>query len=210
MGELFIFRGVAEEYLHDTPALKAHYNTGNKGECTASNLRPQTQKNAAPPSTLMDWPTIALDKSEQRKSAACAISIAVCPRPCRIEFRKPFNCSSGLTFNLLASVLPSSLLISVSVTGPGQMAFTRTPFRAASAAITRVSPSRPALAAAYAEPQPNADFAERLEIFRITPEFRAYIPGSANLLSTNAARRCTLITFSNSSSGYSSTGTTGP
>jgi len=47
-----------------------------------------------------------------------------------------------------------------SVTGPGHIAFTRTPFRAASAAFTRVNPSIPAFAAAYAEPHPYAAFAE--------------------------------------------------
>src|SRR6266704_1173381 len=54
--------------------------------------------------------------------------------------------------SLRASSAPRSLLISVSVTGPGQIAFTRTPLRAASAALYRVSPSKPAFAAAYDDP----------------------------------------------------------
>src|SRR5258708_5115086 len=100
--------------------------------------------------------------------------------------------------------------MTVSVTGPGQSAFTRTPLRAASAAVTRVNPSIPAFAAAYAEPHANADFADKLEMFRITPDLRSYISGRTSLLSKNAARRCTAITLSNSANGYSSTGTTGP
>src|SRR5256885_12329329 len=36
-----------------------------------------------------------------------------------------------------------------------------------------VNPSIPALAAAYAEPHANADFADKLEIWRITPDRRA-------------------------------------
>src|ERR1700733_5006727 len=127
-----------------------------------------------------------------------------------MDLRKPASCSSGLTFRRFASVAPNSFDITVSVTGPGQSALTRTPFRAASAAVTRVRPSIPAFAAAYAEPQPNADFAERLEMLRITPEPRSYISGRAALVSRNAARRWTLITFSKSADGYSSTGTTGP
>src|SRR5439155_623980 len=60
---------------------------------------------------------------------------------------------SSLTTIFFASTAPSSFDIFVSVTGPGQMAFTRTPLRAPSAAVTRVSPNIPAFAAAYAEPQ---------------------------------------------------------
>ena len=44
--------------------------------------------------------------------------------------------------------MPSSCDIFVSVTGPGQIALTRTPRRADSAAVTRVSASIPAFAAA--------------------------------------------------------------
>src|SRR5216684_2822033 len=135
----------------------------------------------------MACPVMALACSEQRNSAARAISSAVCPRPCRSVLRNPSNCSLGLTPSFLASTAPSSFDIVVSVTGPGQSAFTRTPFRPASAAVTRVSPSIPAFAAAYAEPHANADFADKLEIFRITPEPRAYISGSTSLLSKNAA-----------------------
>src|ERR1700720_4997710 len=126
---------------------------------------------------------MAQEALEQKNSAACAISSAVCPRPCKMDCRKPASCSSELTPIFLASVAPSSWDITVSVTGPGQIAFTRTPLRAASAAVTRVKPSIPAFAAAYAEPHGNADFADKLEIFRITPEPRAYISGSTNLLS---------------------------
>jgi hypothetical protein len=50
------------------------------------------------------------------------------------------------------------------VNGPGQIALARTPLRAASAAVMRVSPSMPAFAAAYAEPHGNAALAERLDI----------------------------------------------
>src|SRR5207248_3166347 len=112
--------------------------------------------------------------------------------------------------DLLAKSAPNSFDRRVPVTGPGQMAFTRTPFWAASAAVERVRPSIPALAAAYAEPHKYAALAERLEIFRIMPEPRAYISGNTSFDSKNAARRCTAITLSNSASGYSSTGTTGP
>ena len=38
------------------------------------------------------------------------------------------------------------------------------------------------------------DFADKLEIFRITPVPRAYIPGSARRVSKYAPRRCTAIT----------------
>ncbi len=57
---------------------------------------------------------------------------------------------------------------------------------------------------------PKADLAERLEMFKMTPDLRAYISGKSSLLKINAARKCTASTLSNSSSGYSSTGTTGP
>src|SRR5260370_24793928 len=111
----------------------------------------------------MACPVMALACSEQRNSAARAISSAVCPRPCRSVLRNPSNCSLGLTPSFLASTAPSSFDIVVSVTGPGQSAFTRTPFRPASAAVTPVTPSIPAFAAAYAEPHANADFADRSE-----------------------------------------------
>ena len=54
------------------------------------------------PSTLMDWPVMALDWSEHRNSAALAISSAVCARPCSNVFRNPSNCSFGLTPIFLA------------------------------------------------------------------------------------------------------------
>src|SRR5260370_7307568 len=110
----------------------------------------------------------------------------------------------------LARVAPSFCDIAVSVTGPGQSALTRTPLRAASAAVTRVRPSIPAFAAAYAEPQGNADFADKLEILRMTPEPRAYISGTTNSLNRNATRTLTAITLSNSATAYSSTVTTAP
>src|SRR5215472_10217499 len=125
----------------------------------------------------MACPVMALDCAEQRNKAALAISSAVCGRPCRRVLRKPASWSSLLTPSLAARVAPSSFDISVSVTGPGQSAFTRTPLRAASAAVTRVKPINPAFAAAYAEPQANADFADKLETFRITPAPRSYIFG---------------------------------
>src|SRR5207248_9619470 len=53
--------------------------------------------------------------------------------------------------DLLAKSAPNSFDMRVPVTGPGQMAFTRTPFWAASAAVERVRPSIPALAAARSE-----------------------------------------------------------
>src|SRR6266478_6660438 len=171
---------------------------------------PTFQQKTAPPSTLIACPVIALAFSEHKNNAASAISFAVCPRPCRIPSRNPANCWSLSTFSLRASSAPNSLLILVSVTGPGQSAFIRTPLRAASAALYRVNPSSPALAAAYADPQLYAVFAEMLEIFKITPRFRSYIPGNASWLNRNAARKCTATTRSNSSIGYSSTGSTGP
>src|SRR5256885_3048454 len=149
----------------------------------------------------MDWPVIALDCSEHKNNAARATSSAVCARPCNKVLRKPCNCSCGLTPSFLASTAPSSFDITVSVTGPGHSAFTRTPLRAPSAAVTRVNPSIPALAAAYAEPHAHADFADKLEIWRITPDRRAYISGNTSLLSKNAARKCTAITLSNSARG---------
>src|ERR1700681_405289 len=91
-------------------------------------------------------------------------------------WRNPASCASASTPRRAASAAPKSFDIFVSVTGPGQIAFTRTPRRAASAAATRVNPSIPALAAAYGAPHENADFADKLEIFKITPEPRAYIP----------------------------------
>src|ERR1700676_2639448 len=116
----------------------------------------------------MDWPVMALEAFEHRNSAACAISSGVCPRPCKMDCRKPASCSSELTPIFFARTAPSSLDMAVSVTGPGQMAFTRTPWRAASAAVTRVRPSMPAFAAAYAEPQEKADLADKLEMLRMT------------------------------------------
>src|SRR5690348_18153943 len=130
----------------------------------------------------MDWPVIAEECSEQRKSAVRAISSAVWPRPWRMVSRKPASCSSLLTLIFWARLAPSSLDMAVSVTGPGQMAFTRTPLRAATAAVTRVRPSIPGFAAAYAEPQAKADLAERLEILRMTPLLRAYISGRTSLV----------------------------
>src|ERR1700740_1271773 len=149
----------------------------------------------------MDWPVMALDLSEQRNRAALAISSAVWARPCSNVFRNPCNCFLGLTPIFLARVAPSVLDITVSVTGPGQSALTRTPLRAASAAVTRVRPSIPAFAAAYAEPQGNANFADKLEILRMTPEPRAYISGRTNWLNRKAARKGTAMTLSNSASG---------
>src|SRR5258708_36630410 len=136
----------------------------------------------------MDWPVMALDWSEHRNSAALAISSAVCARPCSSVFRNPSNCSLGLTPIFLARVAPSFLDITVSVTGPGHSALTRTPLRAASAAVTRVRPSIPAFAAAYPEPQANADFAEGLAILRMTPGPRADVSGRGELLSGRAPR----------------------
>src|SRR5437764_14850014 len=112
----------------------------------------------------MDCPVMALDCSEHRKSAARAISSAVCARPCSTLLKKPFNCSSALMPRRLAKSAPNSFDMRVPVTGPGQMAFTRTPFWAASAAVERVRPSIPALAAAYAEAHKYAALAEGLEL----------------------------------------------
>src|ERR1700680_5110080 len=109
-----------------------------------------------------------------------------------------------------ARVRPKSFDILVSVTGPGQIAFTRTPRRAASAAATRVNPSIPAFAAAYGAPHENADFADKLEMFKITPEPRAYIPGNTSRVSKNAPRKCTATTRSHSAGVISSMGFTGP
>jgi hypothetical protein len=58
-----------------------------------------------PPSTLMDWPVMATDWLGYRNRAARATSSAVWPRPRKIVFWKPANCSFGLTPSLLASML---------------------------------------------------------------------------------------------------------
>ncbi len=93
-------------------------------------------------------------------------------------------------------------------TQPGQIALQVMPVPAVSSATTFVSPTRPCLAATYADFSAEATSPCADAMFTIRPQLRCFIAGSAIRVVWNAAERFSASTASQRSTGKRSTGDT--